>query len=128
MPLRYFAALPALWTGILYDDQALAEAEALVADYQVGELDEVRKQVPADGLRALFRGKPLAVVAERVMDIARGGLGRRAIKNAAGKDESVHLDALARLVARAECPADELRAAVAGATDLRAAILEHAQV
>jgi len=128
LPLRYFAALPALWTGILYDDQALAEAEALVADYQVAELDEVRQRVPADGLRTPFRGRPLAAVAERVVDIARGGLVRRAIKDAAGKDESVHLDAISRLVARAECPAAELRARVAGASDLRAAILEHARV
>jgi glutamate--cysteine ligase len=102
-------ALPALWTGILYDDRALAEAEALVEGWTYDEIAELRLRVWRDGLRAPHRGRPLAEVAERLVAIADGGLERRAIVDAAtGKDERVHLTRLRRLVGEGRTPADAL--------------------
>jgi glutamate--cysteine ligase len=60
-------------------------------------------------LGAQLGGKPLRAVAERVVDIARAGLARRARLNARGEDESVYLRPLSRLVEAGRCPADELR-------------------
>jgi glutamate--cysteine ligase len=100
-------ALPALWTGILYDDQALAEAEALVEGWTHDEVAASREAVWREGLQASFRGGKLAPIAERLVAIADGGLARRAIVDrASGKDERVHLDRLRRLVAKGQCPAD----------------------
>jgi len=109
-------ALPALWTGILYDDRALDETEALTADWTHAEVSALRELAWRDGLRAPFRGKPLAGLAEKVIAIAEGGLERRAIERADGKDERVHLAPLKALVARGMTPADDLLAKVGEGT------------
>ncbi len=128
LPKPYFAALPALWTGILYDDTALAEADALTADLTHEELLEVRKQIPFEGLRSTFRGKPLADLAQKVIDIAERGLERRAILGRDGKDERVHLASIKALAEHARCPADVLREGLSNDMDLKPAILERSTV
>ena len=125
-PMR--CAIPALWTGIFYDDKALAEAEALTAEYTYDEVKALREDVWRLGLRSPFRGAPLAKVAERVMEIADGGLERRGIKNDDGKDERVHLKRLRELVAAGKTPADQILEAIAGAADPRAALIEQASL
>ena len=72
------ARCPRCGRGILYDDRALAEAEALVEGWTYDEVAELRTRAWQDGLRAAFRGGPLAEVAERMVAIADGGLERRA--------------------------------------------------
>lgn len=108
LPQSLTCALPALWTGILYDPKALDEAEALTADYRYEELSALRPDIAARALRAEFRGKPLADVASRVVDIATGGLSRRARLSRSGDDETTHLARLRSLVERADSPADVL--------------------
>ena len=107
-PADLACALPALWTGVFYDPRALAEAEALSEDYTHDELLALRQQIPAMALQATFRGKPLAAVAERLFQIAEGGLERRARLSREGRDERVHLERLRRLIERGMCPADDL--------------------
>jgi glutamate--cysteine ligase len=119
-------ALPALYTGLLYDDAALAEAEALVAAWTYDEVDDLRRRAWKDGLRTPFRGAPLAAVAERVVAIAEGGLVRRARKNAAGKDESIHLKRLRTLVGQGKTPADVLLDGMEREKDPLGAMLERA--
>ena len=111
-------ALPALWTGIFYDDRALGEAEALVQDWTHAEVAEVRETLWRDGLRAPFRGAPIQGLAEKLIEIAEGGLERRGFKRPSdGKDERVHLARLKDLVAKGCTPADELLAAVKANAD-----------
>jgi glutamate--cysteine ligase len=105
-------ALPALWAGILYDDRALAEAEALTAGWTHDEVGASREALWREGLRAPFRGATLQRVAERLIEIADGGLERRALKRPDGQDERVHLKAMKAMVARGETPGDLLLAAV----------------
>jgi glutamate--cysteine ligase len=124
-PMGLACALSALWTGILYDDRALADAEALVEGWTYAEVAELRERAWRDGLRADFRGKPLVSVAERVMAIAEAGLERRGIIDpASGKDERIHLERLGRLVARAQTPADVLLAGMDREADPAAAMIE----
>jgi glutamate--cysteine ligase len=101
-------ALPALWTGIFYDARALAEAEALVTGWTYDEVLALRQHAWKDGLRSKFRGGTLASVAERMLEIAEGGLSRRARLNDKGKDERVHLTKLRKLVEQGKTPADVL--------------------
>jgi glutamate--cysteine ligase len=102
-------ALPALWTGILYDEKALGEAEVLVADWSHEEVAELRTRAWREGLGAAFRGSTLAALAERVLAVSEGGLARRArIEPRGGKDERVHLARLRKLVAQGRTPADAL--------------------
>jgi len=118
-------ALPALWTGILYDSRAMDEAERLIAGWTHDEVAHLRKAVWRDGLRADFRGAPLARVAERVVAIAEGGLERRArVDLRSGKDERVHLARLRKLVGEGRTPADALLQGMEKEKDLARAMLD----
>ncbi len=64
----------------------------------------MRPQIAERALRAPFRGKPLAALAEQLVSIASGGLERRARLNKNGKDERVHLDRLSALIAKGQLP------------------------
>jgi glutamate--cysteine ligase len=122
-------ALPALWTGIFYDEKALAEAEALVDGWTYDEIADLRLRAWRDGLRAGLRGRPLAEIAERVVDIAEGGLERRAIVDPASwKDERQHLSRLRRLVGEGRTPADVLLAGMDREPDPIAAIVARSTI
>ena len=125
-PLR--CAIPALWTGILYDDKALAQAEALTAELTYEQVAASRPDAWKLGLRAQFRGAPLAKLAEKVLEIAEGGLERRALKNKDGKDERVHLKRLKDLVAAGQTPADRLLEEMAKSPDPRKTLIEKASL
>jgi glutamate--cysteine ligase len=121
-------ALPALYTGIFYDDRALAEAEALVDGWTYEEVVELRPRACQEGLRAVFRGQKLAVPAARVVTIAEGGLERRKRLDASGRDERIHLARLKKLAADGKTPADALLELVAREQDFARAVVEHASL
>ena len=115
--------LPALWTGIFYDKQALAEAEALTHDWTYDEVNATRKEVWNKGLGARFRGATLQPVAEKVLTLAAGGLERRRNLSPSGKDERAHLARLEELVAKGQSPADLLLEGLEHMRDPRAEII-----
>lgn len=129
LPSSLICALPALWTGILYDPRALDEAEELSREWTFDELEAVRPEISRRGLAATFRGERLAVQAARLLDIAEGGLARRARMNRNGKDERIHLTKLASLIDKGWCPADALLDGLeSGDADLRREILARARM
>ena len=120
---RLACTLPALWTGIYYDDKALAACDALTADWTLAEVDASRERIWELGLQTPFRGKTLQDVAEQVLDIAKGGLERRDFKSSTGKDERVHLARMEELVAKGQTPADRLLEGLDRVADLKAEII-----
>lgn len=124
-PSNMVCALPALWTGIFYDARALDEADALSSGWTFEELSALRPHIAEQALAAPFRGEPLAGLAEKLLDIASGGLERRARLNKNGADERVHLKRLAALVEKGQSPADMLMLGLSNDdANLRAQILE----
>ncbi|HXG77777.1 MAG TPA: glutamate--cysteine ligase [Methyloceanibacter sp.] len=107
-------ALPAFWTGILYDREALAGASALTADWTLQELQALRDQVPRLGLRTPFRDRTVRDVAREVLDLALGGLKRRARLNQQGEDESKALAPLIEIVEEGRSSSDRLLEAYRG--------------
>jgi glutamate--cysteine ligase len=129
LPAALTCALPALWTGILYDPRALDAADELCASFTAAELEAVRPEIAEKALRATFRGAPLADLAARLVDIANGGLERRARLNKDGKDERLHLAKIAALVEKGCSPADVLIEGLGnGDADLRHEILARARI
>jgi glutamate--cysteine ligase len=108
-------ALPALWTGLLYDADALGEASALIEDWTLGEMQALRDAVPRQGLKAPFRGGTVYDVARVMVRLAEAGLKRRARLDRRGEDESKALLPLIETVEEGRSPADRLLEAYHGA-------------
>ncbi|SLN33198.1 glutamate--cysteine ligase [Oceanibacterium hippocampi] len=114
-PWRRLCALPALWTGIFYDQTALDAAWDLVRDWSAEERQRVRDEVPRHALMTpLADGRKLLDVAKQMLEISRDGLKRRARMNFTGEDEGVFLDALFQIVWEGRCPAREMLARYEG--------------
>jgi glutamate--cysteine ligase len=108
-PTETQMAIPALGVGILYDDIAFAQAEDLASLYNFAQLSAARPELIKTGYGTLIAGQSLEQLAYALVEIARGGLNRRAKLNAEGKDESIYLDPLAELVERRKTPSALLR-------------------
>ena len=87
-PWRRICALPAFWVGLLYDDEALAAAEALTRAWSFEDVQALRDAVPAEALRAKLRATSLFDIGREVLAISRAGLKRRDRLNGDGVDET----------------------------------------
>lgn len=79
-PWRLICALPALWVGLIYDQQAQAEALALISGWTQEEREYLRDEVPRSALSTPFRGGTVQDLAKQVLAISRGGLERRGLE------------------------------------------------
>ena len=93
-PWGRICALPAFWTGILYDDEAMAAAFDLVKDWTMDDHALLRREIPKHALNTQFRGKPLRDLAAEVVAISKAGLKRRNRIGVRGRDESCYLEPL----------------------------------
>ena len=102
-------ALPALWVGLLYDDNALDAAWDEVKNWTIEERQTFRDAVPALGLQAVTpTGEPLTQFGTRILAIAASGLNARARLNASGDNESGFLDPLREVLAAGRSPGGRL--------------------
>ncbi len=111
---RRICALPAFWVGLLYSGSALDAAWDLVKDWSTEDRQGLRDGVPVAALDARFRDGTVRDIASRVVDIARSGLVDRKRLNVNGRDETIHLDFVAEIVASGRTPADDLLERYAG--------------
>lgn len=91
-------AQSALWTGLLYDEAALAAADALVRRRPWGEYVALRAEVPRLALDAAWAGGTARDLAREMVEIASDGLRGRGRMDAAGRDERRLLDPLHEMV------------------------------
>ncbi|EFN52704.1 hypothetical protein CHLNCDRAFT_26566 [Chlorella variabilis] len=101
-PWRLICGLPALWVGLLYDQQAQEEAAALIEDWTHEEREYLRDEVPRSALRTPFRGGTVQDLAKQVLAISKGGLERR------GKEEAKFLKELEAIAESGETQADQM--------------------
>ncbi|MSO70914.1 MAG: glutamate--cysteine ligase [Alphaproteobacteria bacterium] len=97
-PWRRLCALPALWTGLLYDQPTLDAAWDLVKDWTVEEMVALRTEVPRLALGARIRNHSVLDFAREVVTLARQGLKNRAKLDIWGRDESYFLTTLEEIV------------------------------
>ncbi len=105
-PWGRLCALPAFWTGLLYDDAALDAAWDLVKDFTLEERNALRDGVPKRALKVPFRNGTLRDIALEALKISAAGLQRRARKNKNGADESIFLAPLIEAAEANETPAE----------------------
>ena len=114
-PWTNLCALPAFWVGLMYDDDALAAASELVADWSFEEMETLRADVPATALRTKFRGGNVQDLALEVLAMSKGGLARRIRPDGNSADETGFLDPLFEISQSGVTPADEILALYDGA-------------
>lgn len=108
-PWNRICALPALWVGLLYDDNALDAAWDIVKHWTIEERQALRDAVPKLALDApVPGGGTLGGLAPKILDIAGAGLTARARFNGSGDSENGFLDPLREIAASGKVPAQLL--------------------
>jgi glutamate--cysteine ligase len=119
-------ALPALWKGIFYDEQALGETERLISPLNAEELEKVRPEIAKKALRARVGNRLVLEWATEIVEIAHRGLKRLGHLNSKGEDETIHLNRLRRLVRSERTPAEALLAEIDPAIHLQSQLIARA--
>jgi glutamate--cysteine ligase len=107
-------ALPALWTGLLYDTESRDSALTLIADWSEAERQALRDTVPRLGLDTPFRHRTVRDIAREMIQLAEAGLKRRARLDTHGEDERKALVPLHATIEDGLSPADRLLALYRG--------------
>jgi len=115
-PWRRLCALPALWTGIMYDQGALDAAWDLVRGWDAATREALRVAASKEALAARVGDIDMRELAREVLEISEAGLKARARPGAGGMipDETHFLNTLKESVESGQVPADELLAKYAG--------------
>ncbi|WP_036259971.1 glutamate--cysteine ligase [Methylocapsa aurea] len=98
-PRPFLAALPALFTGLLYEPSSLDAAWEMVKPWSTEAREQLRADAPRLGLDARVCGRLAREVAGEVLRVARAGLAKRNRLDAQGRDETYFLDPLDAVVA-----------------------------
>ncbi len=105
---RKLCALPAFWTGLLYDQNTLDAASELVADWTTEERQALRDAAPKTALNTIFRGQPLLEIAREAISISQSGLKARGRRNDANEDERIYLGPIEEIVQEGRTRAERL--------------------
>jgi glutamate--cysteine ligase len=101
-------ALPALWKGLLYDEDSFRALEGLVDPWSLPEVERQRDALAQHGVRTKFMNREAVDWAGQVLELAEAGLRRIGDLNDADEDETVLLRPLRALLEGSRCPADVL--------------------
>jgi glutamate--cysteine ligase len=105
---RRICGMPALWVGLLYDQQSLDACWDLVKDWTAEERQSLRDGVGKQAFKTPFRNTTVHELAHRMLEIASAGLKRRAALDGAGMSEDGFLNPLRELVSRGYTRAEEM--------------------
>lgn len=101
-------ALPAFWTGILYDEQNLDELWEITNEWSKEDILQLYQEVAKNGLQCYFNNQALHELGKMILDVSTSGLQRRGYLNSEGQDESIHLKKLKNIIEDQKTPADVL--------------------
>ena len=107
-PWRRLCALPAFWTGLLYEDGPLDAAWDMVKNWTAAERQEFRNAVPRQGLKAMIRGRTIQDIAKDALKLSRAGLEARNQQGCKGKTEASFLDVLDETASTGKTAAENL--------------------
>lgn len=93
LPVPYAIAYAALVKGLFYTPENLDALDSLFAEVRDEDVEQAKINLMALGYRAEVYGRPVTSLIDKIMSLARKGLG---------EDERDHLEPLARLAAERE--------------------------
>jgi len=93
-PWASLCALPALWVGLLYDDEALNEAESLASSWTPEMYNKAYSEVPIKGMDLIINNNSIKDYAKELIKISKKGLKNRKMLDSSGNDETGYLNQL----------------------------------
>ena len=107
-PWHMICALPALWTGLLYDAEALDAAADLAAGLTADDVADARMQAAEFGLKGQIGGRSMHDLAKEMVAISSKGLSRRNRLDSAGNDETGFLDPIRKITDSGKTQAEDM--------------------
>ena len=107
-PWRSLCALPALWVGLLYDSEALNEAESFANSWTLEMYNKAYSEVPIKGMDLVINNNSIKDYAKELITIAKKGLKNRKIYDLSGNDETGYLSQLEEIVYSGKNQATEM--------------------
>ena len=107
-PHLTLCALPAFWTGLLYDQATLDAAWDLVKDWTAEERQRLRDETPRLALATPFRGGTIREIAAEALKLSQAGLRARGNTDHFTGDESVFLEPMTGIAESGKTLADRL--------------------
>ena len=105
-PWSRVCALPAFWTGILYDDEILEQVWLIVKNWKFNEVKNFYKDVRKNGLKANAPNlESLLSFTKKILDLSKIGLKKRHYKKG-GNDETIFLEPLSVILDSGKSPAE----------------------
>ena len=101
-------ALPALWVGLLYDDQALDAAEDLAKGFTADDVLDARMEAAKYGLKGKIGGQDMLALSRQMVSIASDGLQRRNRLSPTGDNEVSFLEPLRKITDTGITQAEDL--------------------
>ena len=101
-------ALPAFWTGLLYDEENLNILWNETHKWNYSDIMDLYKNVSKEGLKSKFQGESIYNYCQYLLKLSSKGLERRAFLNKKNRDEQIHLETLKKIVSSQKSPADIL--------------------
>ncbi|MBF0193130.1 MAG: glutamate--cysteine ligase [Magnetococcales bacterium] len=102
-------ALPALWKGLLYNNESSQAAWDLVADWSIEDRMRIVAEVPRFGLKTKTPdGKTLQQLALNILKWSQAGLAALDCRNGEGCNETIYLKSLFQIAKSGISPADRL--------------------
>jgi len=102
----WICSLPALWKGLLYDDESLKAMRTWVDDWTHCEVNVLRGDVARDGFRARFRDQKVQDMCAVMVECAQAGLQRLKVSES-HDDESIFLEPLMKAIQTGKTQADD---------------------
>ena len=105
-PWSRVCALPAFWTGILYDQENLDETWSKINHWKYTEIENFYQNVRKNGLNTITPdGEKLSDFTKKIINKSNDGLVRRNIKSNKG-NESTFLEPLKKILESGKSPAE----------------------
>jgi glutamate--cysteine ligase len=107
---KSLCALPAFWTGLLYEQFALDAAYDLIKSWTAEEREALRNGVPRQALATRFRQGTVLDIARECIRLSVEGLRARGNTNLDGHDESIFMQGLLDTAGSGKTEAERLLA------------------
>lgn len=90
----FIMALPALWIGLLYDNDNLQQLSNMIKKWTTEEIINLYNEIPEQGLDSNIQGQKISAIGKWLIELAEKGLKERRVFNHIMDDETIYLGAL----------------------------------